>query len=180
MVNNKPPIVTPAIIDEYRRRINPATGKRYTLSDIARIYGVSRARISQIKNQVDRRYKTPRERAMEHFPWGTMPAKYHDASLNKLVRDHMEYMEGLETSSRDMSPARLRRLWTFYNTLDEGYVVEFDPEIPPSEGIKTGGFAYRPRLDSDNDLIIRVNQHTTLTDKGEVLLSMPSERPAAR
>jgi hypothetical protein len=56
-------------------------------------------------------------------------------------------------------------------------VIEFDPSLPPSEGVRVGGFAYRQRVQADADLLIRVNSHTTLTDEGRELWRMPAVLP---
>jgi hypothetical protein len=178
MVNTRPPVLTPATIEEYKRKINPETGKRYTQSDIAKIFGVTKSYVSWIKHKKTSTFsRTPREVAMEHFPW-TLAERFNDASPQKRVRDHMEYMA---TKGKDMSQDKLRRLWSFYTYLeDNDVVVEHDPDIPPSEGIKTGGFAYRKRRQSDDDLIIRVNEYTNLTDQGSMLLQKPKAKPQLR
>jgi hypothetical protein len=91
------------------------------------------------------------------------------------MRDHAEYMA---TGGKGMSIHKVRRLQTFYRKLDEGLVVEFNPDLPPEPGVaSTGGWAYRKRQTSDGDLIIRVNEHTTLTDEGKLLWRMPPRRP---
>jgi hypothetical protein len=64
-----------------------------------------------------------------------------------------------------MSPFKLKRLDGFYRRL-EGYVVEFDPDLPPCDEASLGGFAFRERLESDGDLLIRVNGHTHLSEEG--------------
>ena len=64
-----------------------------------------------------------------------------------------------------MSLEKVSLLRLFYKRL-EGFVVEFDPDLPPSDGVGIGGFAYRERLESDSDLLIRVNDHTHLSDEG--------------
>jgi Fe2+ or Zn2+ uptake regulation protein len=56
-------------------------------------------------------------------------------------------------------------------------VVEFDPALPPCEDASVGGFAYRDRLESDGDLLIRVNEHTHLSDEGRKVWSMPKVLP---
>lgn len=69
-----------------------------------------------------------------------------------------------------MSEYKLARLRSFYRKLrEENLVVEFDPNIPPSPGIKHGGFAYRDRTPEDGDLLIRVNEYTNLTDQGKII-----------
>jgi hypothetical protein len=75
-----------------------------------------------------------------------------------------------------MDFVKLSLLRGFYQKL-EGVVVEFDPALPPSEGISEGGFAYRERLESDGDLLIRINQHTHLSDEGRKIWRLPDVLP---
>jgi hypothetical protein len=74
-----------------------------------------------------------------------------------------------------MSADKRKRLAAFHNRLHDGHlVVEFDPDIPPEPGVSNkGGFALRPRLPKDGDLMIRVNEHTTLTDEGREVWALP-------
>ncbi|KGI82059.1 hypothetical protein IL38_06975 [Actinopolyspora erythraea] len=62
--------------------------------------------------------------------------------------------------------------------MGKDFVVEYDPNIPPSEYMKLGGFAYRERELKDGDLIIRVNEYTTLTNEGKKLWRMPPRFPS--
>lgn len=178
MANTRNAILTPQDIEDWKRRINPETGRPYTQSDIAKMHGVSRSYISWIKhNKADSYTQTPREEAMEHYPWD-IGVKFHDAAPNKRMRDHAEF---ISTGGEDMSEDKLQRLEWFYRFLaDENVVLEFDPNLPPTKRVKTGGFAFRPRLDSDGDLIIRVNEHTKLTEQGCILWRFPPESPSVR
>jgi hypothetical protein len=67
-----------------------------------------------------------------------------------------------------MSKDKLLRLRAFYRKLrDEGVVLEHDPDLPAVPGASNkGGFAFRPRVPEDADLLIRVNEFTNLTDEG--------------
>jgi hypothetical protein len=75
-----------------------------------------------------------------------------------------------------MGFVKLNLLKGFYDRL-KAQVVEFDPALPPSEGISEGGFAYRQRVESDGDLLIRVNQHTHLSDEGRKIWRLPDVMP---
>ncbi|RKT84325.1 hypothetical protein SAMN05421805_103252 [Saccharopolyspora antimicrobica] len=178
MANTKDSAITAAEIEAYKRKINPKTGKKYTQNEIAAIAGVSRQRISQIKLASGNYSKTPRERVLEHYPWKT-GAKFQPASPNRRLRDHAEYMA---TGGAGMSDDKLARLLGFYRFLEEGdLVIEFDPGIPPAEGVSsTGGFAYRSRKPSDGNLMIRVNEHTELTPEGVDLWVIPDKKPQVR
>lgn len=179
MANTRNPVLTPEDIEEFKRKTNPKTGKKYTQNDIAEMFGVTRQYVSWVKRNKARSYsKTPREIALENYPWKT-GERFHNASPNRRMRDHAEYMA---TGGKGMDASKLQRLIWFYNFLEsENVVVEFNPSIPPIEGVSSdGGFAYRPRKDSDGDLIIRVNEHTTLTEKGKMLWRFPPRKPKLR
>lgn len=180
MVNTRDPILTPEDIEAFKRRVNPETGKKYTQNDIAKHFGVTRQYVSWIKRNKTRDFsETPREIVLKNYPWKT-GAKFHNASPNRRMRDHGEYMA---TGGEGMSQAKLQRLTWFYRFLQENdLVVEFDPNLPPEAGVSSdGGFAYRPRKTSDGkDLLIRVNQFTTLTDDGKDIWVFPEEMPAVR
>lgn len=173
MTNHEPrPVLTPAIVEQMKRQVNPDTGKRYTQSDIAKRWAVSRQRVSQVKYMTDSYSQTPRERAMEAFPWH-VPTEFQRASPDKRLRDHGEFQA---TGGKNMEQWKLDRLRSFLKMLrDEGLVVEFDPTIAPYEGMSTGGWVYRDRKDSDGDLIIRVNEYTELTELGRRIWVFPHE-----
>lgn len=178
MANTRDSAITADEIEAYKRRINPKTGKKYTQNDIAAEIGVSRQRISQIVLSNPRRSETPRRIALKNYPWKT-GERFHNASPNRRMRDHAEYMA---TGGKGMDVAKLQRLRWFYDKLEsENVVVEFDPSIPPIEGVSSdGGFAFRPRKDSDGDLIIRVNEYTTLTETGKMIWRFPPRKPKVR
>ncbi|QBI97931.1 immunity repressor [Mycobacterium phage Orange] len=56
---------------------------------------------------------------------------------------------------------------------DDDVVLEFDPSIEPYPGMAGGGFRYVPRRLEDEDLLIRVNEHTNLTEEGEMIWCWP-------
>lgn len=148
--------------------------KGYSQSEIARIYNVSRQAISWIKQTYGGRM-TPRELVLKEFPW-TVPAELSTASAYRRIRDHGEYVA---TGGVGMNDDKLQRLRKFYRKLkDENVVVEFDPDIPPTPGVSPkGGWAFRPRLPEDGDLLIRVNEHTRLTEKGRIIWCFPPVEP---
>lgn len=147
--------------------------KGLTQSEIARQYGVTRQYVSWIKKRYGGRL-TPTEQVLAHFPWQVNATQLQGVPYRRL-RDHGEFMA---TGGVGMSHEKLRRLKAFYKRLkDENVVVEFDPNIPPSEGIKHGGFAFRPRTPDDKDLLIRVNEFTNLTPQGEIIWRFPPIEP---
>ncbi len=78
-----------------------------------------------------------------------------------------------------MSFKKLSDLRGFLRRLED-FVIEFNPDLPPSDGVGIGGFAYRQRLESDGDLLIRVNEHTHLSEEGLKVWAMPKVLPAPR
>ena len=143
-------------------------------SDIAELFGVTRQAISYHKVTYNGQ-KTPREIALEHFPW-KVPARLNQCAPYMRMRDHAEFMA---TGGEGMEPWKLKRLRGFYTKLRRyDLVVEYDPVLPPMPGVSNrGGFAYRHRCEDDGDLIIRVNDHTTMTPEGAELWVFPSRDP---
>jgi transcriptional regulator with XRE-family HTH domain len=165
--------LTPAIIEELR-------AKGFTQNQIAEAYGVSRQYVSKLKRNAGMYTESPREIALKSYPWKT-GERFNEHPLNRWMRHHAEYMA---TGGKDMAPWKLERLaWLYRHLMDNNLVVEFDPNLPPEEsssiggGSSVGGFALRPREDSDGDLIIRVNEHTTLTDEGRMVWRFPPKLP---
>lgn len=160
-------VLSIGLIEELKR-------KGYSQSDIARMFEVSAQAVTYHK-QVYNGTRTPREIVGDHFPW-KVPVPMDQTSPYKRMRDHGEYMA---TGGKGMSEDKLKRLRSFYKKLrDEGLVVEFDPDLPPQPGVSNkGGFAYRKRRKSDGDRLIRVNQHTTLTEEGRLIWVFPPTEP---
>lgn len=161
------PELTLAVIEDLK-------GKGHSQSEIARMFGRTRQAVSWHKVQYGGRM-TPREEIHQHFPW-QVPAEQGQSSPYRRMRDHGEY---IATGGVGMSKDKLNRLRAFYNKLrDEDLVLEFDPDLPPIEGVSNkGGFAFRQRVPADEDLLIRVNEHTRLTEKGRLIWRFPPVEP---
>lgn len=159
--------LTPSVLEELKRR-------GFSQSDIAEIFGVSRQYVSKLKLEYGLS-RTPREVALDAWPWGRVPTDHTRTSPYKRLRDHAEYMA---TGGKGMTFDQLRRLQGFYDKLrTHDWVVEYHPDNPPSEDINTGGFAYRSRKPSDGELIIRVNEVTHLTDEARRVWVFPPRDP---
>lgn len=167
MTDSGTPKLTLSVVEDLK-------GKGFSQSEIANMFGVTRQYVSWIKRQYGGR-RTPKEMVMDHFPW-KVPAIQSHASAYRRLRDHGEYVA---TGGVGMDEEKIRRLRSFYRKLkDDDVVVEFDPEIPPVKGVSTkGGWAFRKRLPEDQDLIIRVNEHTNLTDEGRMIWRLPLVAP---
>jgi len=158
------PELTLAIIEELKR-------KGLSQSEIGRQFGVTRQAVSYHVRKYGGAL-TPRQKALESWPW-IVPVRFSTQVPYKRLRDHGEFYA---TNGEGMGFEKLSLLRSFYQRL-EGFVIEFDPDLPPSEGVGIGGFAYRQRLESDSDLLIRVNEHTFLTDEGRKVWCMPAVMP---
>lgn len=155
--------------------IESLKSKGYSQSDIARMFGVTRQAVSWHKKHYGGQL-TPRETVLQHFPW-TVPMHMGKSSPFQRLRDHGEYFA---TGGAGMSEDKLARLRSFYKKLrDENLVVEFDPELPPEPGVSArGGFAFRNRTGGDgHELLIRVNEHTHLTEEGRKIWRFPPVKP---
>ncbi|AXK86575.1 hypothetical protein SAMN05421776_1179 [Nocardia farcinica] len=148
----------------------------FTQQEIADIKGVTRAAVSVAlkRHGMTAREPGPRELGNKDFPF-EVPVIFQQDPYQRL-RDHGEYMF---TKGKGMSEARIKRLRTFYRKLIENnWVVEYDPNLPPVEGVSSkGGWAYRPREEKDGNLIIRVNEYTTLTDYARTVYVLPDVVP---
>lgn len=155
--------LTPEAIRYYRN-------KGRNQSEIANIFGVTKQAVSSMAHRHGIELpKTPRAIALEQFPW-TVPAKYQDTGFYRRMADHTHY---IVNGPGSLTAQRVRLLKSFYQRLrDNNVVVEYDPGIPPSPDCKAGAWRYVVRKPSDGDLMIRVNEYTTVTD--ESLWRIPS------
>lgn len=159
-------------IEELRRR-----GLNQT--EIADMHGVSRQAVSQQKIKYGG-VKTTRQIVNEAWPWTTTGLHGKSAAYQRL-RDHGEF---IVSGGREMSEYKLGRHAAWLKMMRRNdFVLEFDPNIPPTPGVApTGGFAYRKRDPQTDgfDLLIRVNEFTTLTPEGRRLWSYaPGTSPHA-
>lgn len=149
--------------------IEDLKAKGYSQSEIARMFGVTRQAISAWKVKYNGKL-TPREEALKHFPWKVSTLQTQ-CQPYRFMRDHAEYMA---TGGKGMDEKKLGRLKVFYRKVLDGFVVEHDPDLPPEAGVSVhGGWAWRRHLESDGDLIIRVNKFVNLTDEGRLLWTLP-------
>ena len=156
--------LTPAII-EYEKIVHGLNQ-----AQIAKKYGTTRQNVSQIKRLRGGYSMTPRERVMQQWPW-KVPTCHQRCNIHHRMRDHAELVA---TGGKGMSRDKLRRLLSFYTRLEsENLVVEYHPDIPPNPDAACGGWRYVPREDADGDLMIRVNEHTNVTEEGKMLWRIP-------
>ncbi|WP_200820492.1 XRE family transcriptional regulator [Mycolicibacterium houstonense] len=147
----------------------------YTEAEIARMFGVSRQAVSwHVHNYGGS--MTPRQLVLKHFPF-KVPSELTRCSIYQRLRDHGEWFAAGHKAA--LSADRLQRLTWFYDKLRRNnWVIEYDPNIPPIEGVsKCGGWAYRERTPADEDYLVRVNEYTTLTEYGQEIWRFPDEEP---
>lgn len=150
--------------------IEDLVGKGYNYRQIGDMHGVTRQAVEwQVKTYGGR--LNTRQQIKELWPFETK--KLHSKSkAYQRLRDHGEYMRQL--SFKGFSEDKKKRLIAWWRMLrDDNVVLEFDPNIPPAPGMAGGGFRYVPREDGDDDLLIRVNEHTRVEDDGK--LNMKAE-----
>lgn len=162
------PELSLAVIEELQE-------KGWTQSDIARLFGVSRQAVSWHKRTYNGQ-RTLRQQVLEdHFPWKVSKEQERCSACRRL-REHGEYYA---TGGEGMSEDKLSRLRGFYRTIRrDDVVLEHDPNLPPIDGFASmGGFRWCKRQKSDRDLLIRVNEYTTLTDEGRKIWRLPRKDP---
>lgn len=155
--------------------IEAMKNKGLNQTEIANELGCTRANISYHVRYHGGRL-TPKQQLLEdHFPIQVNRARSQTAPFRAL-RYHAEW---LATNGIGMNAEKIQRLRSFYKKLRDGnLVLEYDPDIPPIEGVsKTGGFAYRKRLPKDKDMLIRKNEYTDITEYGEILWRFPPVEP---
>lgn len=155
-----------SVIEDLRR-------KGFNQSEIAEMHGVTRQAVSWHKQTYGGRL-TPRQVVNQAWPWKTTNLHGKSKAYQRL-RDHGEFIANGDF--RGMSEDKIRRLKAWWKYLRYNDVVlEFDPAIPPTPGVAPyGGFRYVQRNDADENLLIRVNEHTDLTDEGEVIWCWPPD-----
>lgn len=127
--------------------------------------GTGAGKTKQAAWWVDNHYNPPTLRQMANEKWPFDTKNVHaDAYIHTMLRKHLETMidsgDGI-TPPEDLDPELAVRLKAWYRKLlTDNVVVEFDPDLPTSPDAVKGGWAYRPRLRRDDNLIIRVNKHT--------------------
>lgn len=134
------------------------------------MYGVSRQAVSWHKKTYGG-FLTTRQIVNKAWPWKTTNVHGKCKPYQRL-RDHGEFMARGADGVHGEKMARLIAWWA--RLRDENVVLEFDPSFPPEPGVSpAGGFRYEPRLDSDGDLLIRVNEYTDLSEEGRMIWRWP-------
>ncbi|AHY27138.1 immunity repressor [Mycobacterium phage Phantastic] len=153
-----------AIIEDLR-------GKGYTQSEIARMYGVTRQYVSWIKHYYGGKL-TPRELVLQHFPFQVPVHQQQGVSPYRRLREHGEYMA---TGGVGMDDLKLSRLRGFYKKLRD-HVLEYDPNIPPIEGVSRQGGLGLPAQEARGRRPVDPGQRVHgLNRRGEDDMEIPAE-----
>ncbi|AHJ86437.1 immunity repressor [Mycobacterium phage 40AC] len=146
--------------------------KGYNYQQIADMHGVTRQAV-EWHVRVYGGHLNTRQQVKALWPFDTRKPMDKSKAYQRL-RDHGEYMA--IGSFRTMGEDKRKRLLSWWKMLRENdVVVEFDPNIKPYPGMSGGGFRYVPREERDDDLLIRANEHTNLTEKAEMIWSWPDD-----
>ncbi|MDB2215374.1 hypothetical protein [Mycobacteroides abscessus] len=146
------PQLTKPIIEQLMNQ-----GMNFT--EIGNEWGMTRSGVSWIYNNYGG--KTLRKMIKEVIPF-KVPNKFNRAYALKRLREHAEYV--IVGNVDRYTDERRNKLRSFHKKMvDE--VVEYNPET---------GFTYRTREPRDNGLMIRVNEHTNITEYGEELWKLPT------
>ncbi|GGG67724.1 hypothetical protein [Corynebacterium pelargi] len=110
----------------------------------------------------------------DNLPWEDISSEHDDNVVFQAMRLHARVRVGgreqIRGKSRDKVNAMFRKLIRF------NQVIDYDPSYPPMPGLSgTGGFAYVPRQESDEDYMIRIKPGVRLTEEGKKIWKMPKE-----
>ncbi|WP_280350388.1 XRE family transcriptional regulator [Nocardia abscessus] len=168
-MNSASPKLTLAVVEDL-------FGKGWSRKKIAALYGVTPQFVSWVRYTYGGK-RAPKDLVLDHFPW-RVKKQFIQTSPYRLMRLHGEWVA---TDGEGMPEYKLKRLRSWYKMLREKNVVlEYNPEFPIVPKVSNkGGFKYQPRLPDDEDLLIRDNEHTTLTEEGLTIwrLPLPGEEP---
>lgn len=110
---------------------------------------------------------TPLDIVRKNFPWN-VEVCLTDADPYLSLRAYGEWVATGGRGLPETTVAKARALVQMLRQRDA--VLEYDPSLPPVSGLsEQGGFALRPRTEADGDLLVRDNEHTTLTQEGRMI-----------
>jgi predicted transcriptional regulator len=155
-----------------RKEIEGLLDQGFTRVEVAKILGITRSGVNwYLLNTGDKPLEYTVERVKRMLPW-SISGETVQAIPYRQVLLHLEYSE---THGKGMSKEKLRKLKAFYERLTRfSTVVRYDPDIPPLPGNRFGSFEYVPRVESDGDLIIRVDNNTKIPADNRMRWSLPA------
>lgn len=155
-----------------RAVIEALLNKGFNQAEIAKILRLSKAGVNyHLRYAEGEPPETLMERLKKSLPWAITGDMVRAAPYRRMLY-HLEYRE---TGGKNMSAEKLRKLRGFYEKLtDFRVVVRYDPDIQPCPGQKFGGFEYVPRTESDDALILRADNNTTLSADSREIWRIPA------
>lgn len=155
-----------------REEIIRLLDRGFTRVEVAEIYNTTPQNVNYYLNQKGPKYLDPRQRAMKHVPWKIKKEHKESAPFHR-IRNHIKF---ITLGSQRMSGEERDRLRNWYRSLkDLNLVLEYHPDVSPTLSITTGGWRYVQREDRDGDLLIRVNDHTHMSDEAYEYFRFPDE-----
>lgn len=146
----------------------------WTQAEIAEAVGVSKQAVHYHARKLG--HITTRREVTNALPWQDLTDDHKRATPYLMIRRHVEYKLKGQTNMSEDSIRRLRSWYEQY-ILGMGYVVEYDPSIPPAPSQKFGGWRYVKRERRDENRIIRENEYTKLTPAQKKLFTIPETIP---
>lgn len=154
--------------------------RRMRQVDVAKMLGTTKQNVAyHLRYKTKDDVKIPIAVARESLPWPNVLEEHRQSTPYHRALNHAEYMA---TRGRGMSRRKLELLRGWYKALTElDQVVAYDPTVPGRPGMKHGGWVYLPRdhrpIDAggDGDLLLRVNEHTVMSDEAYDLWRLPPE-----
>nr|WP_162933298.1 hypothetical protein [Corynebacterium lactis] len=143
-------------------------GEGMKQSEIARRYGVSRQYICQLAQAGGHTPLTPI--VAENMPW-EVPSELLSNTIYKALRLFGHW----QLDNEALAEASLTKIRGFLNKLERfNQVVDYDPSYPAVPGLTNmPGFAYVPRVESDENFVFRVREGVRITPVGNRIWRLP-------
>lgn len=147
-------------------------------AEVARMLGTTKQNVAHhLRYRSEGDVRIPIRVASETLPWKKVDREHQQSTPYHRVLNHAEY---IATHGHGMSQRKLELLRGFYKSLLESdTVLAYAPTVGPRPGMKHGGWAYLPRdhrpveEGGDGELLLRVNEHATMTDEAYVVWRLP-------
>ncbi len=140
---------------------------------IAKEYDVTRQYVHILAKNAGYKPFNPRL-VRENLPWEDVLPEHESNTLLQAMRLHARVYLGGREQIRGRSRVKVNAMYR--KLLRFNQVIDYDPSYPPMPGLSgTGGFAYVPRQDSDEDYMIRIKPGVRLTEEGKKIWKMPKE-----
>lgn len=136
--------------------------------EIAEAYGVSRQYINNLAKKGG--YLSPITTVTENMPWEVASESYrHPAYMAMRLVGHFAVAQSnLEAESIERALGFIKRLRTY------DAVVDYNPSYSGIIGVTTfPGFSFLPRVEADEDFIMKIRPGVRITPLGDKIWRMP-------